>query len=105
MYAGQIVEEARVQDLFKNPAHPYTKALLQTVPSILDNHDRKLTSISGVVPERYQEIEGCRFASRCQYKVEACEKPQQLKAINPYHYSRCHLAERILEQSDKEVEV
>jgi peptide/nickel transport system ATP-binding protein len=96
MYAGQVVEEATVYDLFQHPAHPYTQALLKTVPSIIDGEDRQLESIAGAVPENYQDIVGCRFAGRCPYKVEACEKVQVLKRVGHKHSSRCHLAEQLM---------
>lgn len=98
MYAGQIVEEAKVIDLFRKPAHPYTQALLQTVPSIMDGSDRKLNSIPGIVPENYQDIKGCRFAGRCPYQEAGCSKDQELIAVDSEHFSRCHLAKRIQEQ-------
>ena len=65
MYAGQIIEEAPVKELFRSPGHPYTRALLDTVPTIRDSADRKLVSIPGLVPENYDDIKGCRFADRC----------------------------------------
>jgi len=95
MYAGQIVEEATVVDIFYHPAHPYTQALLQTVPSIYDSEDRQLASITGSVPENYQDITGCRFAGRCPYHEEACDKPQNMVKAGNDHYSRCHKAEYI----------
>lgn len=102
MYAGQIVEEANVMDLFYQPAHPYTQALLQTVPNILDGADRKLESIPGIVPEHYQDISGCRFASRCPYIEEDCGKPQDLISVGVEHFSRCHLAKQVQKQLRKE---
>lgn len=98
MYAGQVVEEATVHDLFYHPAHPYTHALLQTVPSIIDDDNRQLVSIAGAVPENYQGISGCRFAGRCPYKVEACERPQELQKVGHEHTSRCHLAGELMTQ-------
>jgi peptide/nickel transport system ATP-binding protein len=98
MYAGQIVEEAKVTDLFYQPAHPYTQALLQTVPSISDGVDRKLESIPGIVPENYQDITGCRFASRCPYKEKACGEAQDLITVGAEHFSRCHLAKQVQKQ-------
>ncbi|MBC7960456.1 MAG: ABC transporter ATP-binding protein [Vallitaleaceae bacterium] len=95
MYAGQIVEEAEVHELFRSPAHPYTQALLSTVPSILDREDRELSSIPGHVPERYQDIPGCRFAGRCVYATKACEQPQDMMAFDEQHLVRCHLAKEI----------
>ncbi|HKM04353.1 MAG TPA: ABC transporter ATP-binding protein [Lachnospiraceae bacterium] len=95
MYAGQVVEEVSVTDLFHHPAHPYTQALLKTVPSIRDGSDRILASIVGSVPEHYQDIKGCRFASRCPYVEKKCEEPQEIRRISNEHYVRCHLAEEI----------
>jgi oligopeptide/dipeptide ABC transporter ATP-binding protein len=102
MYAGQVVEEAKVMDLFYQPAHPYTQALLQTIPNILDEADRKLESIPGIVPEHYQDITGCRFAGRCPYMEEACGKPQDLILVDEEHHSRCHLAKQVQKQLQKE---
>ncbi len=104
MYAGQIVEESEVVELFRNPAHPYTKALLDTVPGIYDSADRKLTSIPGTVPDYYQEIIGCRFASRCPYRVEACELPQDLVEASKEHLSRCHRAEFVIQKNSTKEE-
>lgn len=91
MYAGQIVEQAEVHELFRHPAHPYTQALLQTVPSIKDAPDRELVSIPGSVPEQYQEITGCRFADRCPYAKEACAAPQPMYCAGEAHEARCIL--------------
>ncbi len=90
MYAGQIVEEGSVMQLFDNPKHPYTRALMNSVPT-LDDPDRRLDSIQGTVPERYQQIQGCRFASRCPYAAVTCEKPQAMCEIEPGHLVRCNL--------------
>jgi oligopeptide/dipeptide ABC transporter ATP-binding protein len=89
MYAGQIVEEANVRELFHHPIHPYTKALLASAPGIDDGTDRKLYSIKGSVPENYTDIDGCRFQSRCPFAGTGCEKHQEYKEWKPAHYSRC----------------
>jgi len=90
MYAGQVVEEADVNSLFQNPTHPYTKALLQSVPSIRDGEERRLASIHGSVPERYQDIEGCRFFNRCELAVPECEhRPQTLEPAGGQSFARC----------------
>ena len=92
MYAGQIVEEGKVGDIFKNPSHPYTRALMESVPDIKDSADRRLGSIPGSVPENYGFMTGCRFAGRCAYATEACSAPQALlPAIEEGHTARCHL--------------
>ncbi len=89
MYAGQIIEEAPVKELFENPKHPYTKALLDTVPTIRDSADRQLISIPGIVPESYDDIQGCRFAERCKYRRPECDNPQKDYAFGAYHKARC----------------
>lgn len=92
MYAGQIIEEGPVKELFKNPAHPYTRALLNTVPAIHDSAGRRLVSIPGMVPESYDEIKGCRFADRCIYRREECDKPQKDYEMAPHHTAKCIVA-------------
>lgn len=89
MYAGQIVEEAQVNSLFMKPAHPYTQALLKSIPSIFDEDNHELISINGIVPEHYDKIAGCRFANRCPYANAECNKEQILKEENEGHLKRC----------------
>ena len=92
MYAGQIIEEAPVEELFNNPKHPYTQALLNTVPTIRDGADRYLQAIPGMVPESYDDITGCRFADRCPYCREECGKPQEAYLFGEGHTARCIVA-------------
>ena len=79
MYAGQIIEQAPVLDLFDRPAHPYTRALLAAMPSVGRGRESVLASIKGTVPERYDKMEGCRFAPRCPYRTEACGAEQMAR--------------------------
>lgn len=92
MYAGQMIEEAPVKELFAAPAHPYTKALLQTVPGIYDEKDRELVAIPGMVPENYDSIPSCRFADRCAFRTKGCDQPQSYRQIGEEHFVRCMLA-------------
>ena len=71
MYAGRIVEEAAVEDLFDRPAHPYTRGLLASMPT-LDNERRRLQAIPGLPPDPASLPPGCRFAPRCSWQVAAC---------------------------------
>ena len=81
MYAGQIIEQAPVLELFDHPVHPYTRALLRSVPSITRGRDSELVSIKGIVPEHYDRLEGCRFAERCPYRQEKCGAPQEERPV------------------------
>ncbi len=89
MYAGQTIEEAPVKELFENPGHPYTMALLDTVPTIRDSADRQLFAIPGIVPENYDGITGCRFAERCRYRRAECANPQKDYEFGPHHVAKC----------------
>ena len=102
MYAGQIVEEAPVLALFDDPKHPYTRALLDTVPTIRDDESRQLTAIPGMVPENYVDITGCRFADRCPYRQQECDSPQELYRFEEGHAARCIVALRKAGQVGRE---
>lgn len=74
MYLGQIVELAETQELFKNPKHPYTKALLSSIPSINENNKSERIILEGTVPTPMEKQEGCVFKSRCfMKKGEICD--------------------------------
>ncbi len=92
MYAGQIIEEASAEEIFAHPKHPYTQALLNTVPTIRDEEDRQLEAIPGMVPENYDDIKGCRFADRCPYRREECSKPQEDYNFGGGHTAKCIVA-------------
>lgn len=94
MYAGQFMEETSVYRLFEHPAHPYTKALLESVPCIYDDPNKKLSSIPGTVPDNYQDIDGCRFYGRCPYAVPECRETQFYSEFTNAHLVRCHRAEK-----------
>ncbi|MCG1027255.1 ABC transporter ATP-binding protein [Virgibacillus halodenitrificans] len=92
MYAGTLVEEADVKELFNNPRHPYTKGLLQSVNS-LGKRGKKLYSIPGNVPSPTEiNKNGCRFASRCPHVMDICltNEPPFI-AVNSKHHSKCWL--------------
>jgi oligopeptide/dipeptide ABC transporter ATP-binding protein len=90
MYAGVKVEEAGTRDLFENPGHPYTIALLQSLP-VLGKKEKFLREIKGVVPPPYRDIAGCRFAERCPEAIEACRNEiPELKEIQKGHFVACN---------------
>lgn len=72
MYAGEVVEEAPVNVLFHHPGHPYTKALLRSIPSVKKEEETRLLPIEGTVPEDYDRIKGCRFFNRCAFAEKDC---------------------------------
>ena len=94
MYAGKVVEEAPVKELFKEPLHPYTQGLLRSIPRIdtAAIQKKRLEAIPGVVPSLLHLPEGCRFAPRCQFvKPMYTEKEPPLKEVKPGHKVACWL--------------
>ena len=92
MYAGQVVEEATVRDLFAHPRHPYTRGLIRSIPRIdlAATHKRRLEAIPGGVPSMLNPAEGCRFAPRCRYAMPACElSTPSMVEVAPGHRVAC----------------
>jgi oligopeptide/dipeptide ABC transporter ATP-binding protein len=89
MYAGKIVETAPTWDLFDHPAHPYTEALLHSVPDVRTGTER-LASIEGQPPSIFSELKGCPFAPRCKYVMDRCRStfPAETE-INAGHTASC----------------
>lgn len=90
MYAGQIVEQGTVDEIFHNPLHPYLRSLLESIPRLGEEKER-LASIKGIVPSLVNMPQvGCRFADRCPVAMEQCRTiTPQLAEIEPGHYARC----------------
>lgn len=89
MYAGRIVENAPSREFFANPNHPYSKALLKSLPS---NRGEKLETIKGQPPTLSQQIDGCKFNPRCEFCMDICtQKVPNLENITPEHKSACYL--------------
>jgi peptide/nickel transport system ATP-binding protein len=96
MYAGKVVEEAPVDDLFGDPRHPYTQGLIRSIPRIdLDSeHKTRLEAIGGSVPILINPPVGCRFAPRCRFAMSVCtEREPVLREIAPGHRMACHLGD------------
>jgi len=90
MYAGLIVEEALVDDLFEDPRHPYTAALLAALPRVDRRRDRRLKSIPGAPPNLLTELRGCPFAPRCELVTEYCQSNRPaLESTGPRHRIAC----------------
>lgn len=95
MYLGKIVEEGDKEEVFSNPLHPYTKALLSAVPVPDPERDRETIELKGDVPSAIHVPSGCRFHPRCPYALAKCsvEQPQLIEA-EKNHYVACHLVKR-----------
>jgi oligopeptide/dipeptide ABC transporter ATP-binding protein len=93
MYAGRIVETGPVRQVFRHPAHPYTQALLASVPK-LDQDVEFLAAIDGQPPALDRLPSGCRFTPRCAYATERCQQTYPPTfTINPEHTAACWLLE------------
>jgi len=91
MYAGQIVEQGRVVDVFSHPQHPYTEALLKAVPA-RSQRGRMLASIPGQVPSLLAGLRGCRFAGRCRYAKDCCKSEEPRVVVSGASTAvRCHM--------------
>jgi oligopeptide transport system ATP-binding protein len=96
MYAGKVFEQAPTRELFANPANPYTKGLLRSVPDPAHEHGTELYQIPGLPPDVAHLPPGCPFAPRCEYAQDICrvEYPPFVQ-INENHRSLCHFAQEV----------
>ena len=95
MYAGKVVEEASVEDLFANPRHPYTQGLIRSIPRVdASVHGRvRLEQIPGTVPSLLHPPPGCRFSPRCSFAVDACRAAEPaLRQVTADHKAACIFA-------------
>ena len=89
MYLGKEVEHAPVDELFFNPKHPYTRALLRSIPRLGRKSRERLESIRGMVPDPYSIPPGCPYHPRCPYyKPGVCDDPQLIR-VGEHHLARC----------------
>jgi peptide/nickel transport system ATP-binding protein len=96
MYAGEVVEEGRTEDVLANPRHPYTWALMNAVPrpdAKIDPSRRQLTTIEGMPPDPLELPSGCRFEPRCPFRRQACVTHPQLLPVGDGRLSRCIVAQ------------
>jgi peptide/nickel transport system ATP-binding protein len=96
MYAGQVVEQAPVGELFRSPRHPYTQGLIRSIPRIdtAAVHKKRLEAIAGVVPSLLDPLPGCRFAARCPHAQPECvAATPPLREVVPGHAAACIFAE------------
>jgi oligopeptide transport system ATP-binding protein len=92
MYLGRIVEIATRDELFKNPRHPYTRALMSSIPSIGSGKKKMTKILSGEIPSPINPPKGCAFHPRCAHKIKECsEITPQLHGDSPLHLKACHV--------------
>jgi oligopeptide transport system ATP-binding protein len=90
MYAGFIVEDATVDELYEDPRHPYTFALLKSLPRVDGSRDETLEVIEGLPPDLVNLPKGCPFAARCDFALDKCsEENPPLEEIKPGHKIAC----------------
>ena len=89
MYAGQVVEEGRAEEIFKSPLHPYTQALLKALPEFAEGKSR-LQSLLGVVPGKYDRPQGCLLNPRCPYATEKCRSVEPALVQINSRQVKCH---------------
>ena len=90
MYAGQVVEQGSVFDIFDRPKHPYTQGLLRSIPKLTDIPKQPLDIIPGMVPSLHDLPVGCRFANRCQHRAAECDEAGlTVDAVTEGHSVRC----------------
>ena len=88
MYAGNVVEQGTLEDVFNHTMHPYTEGLFNSLPNVNDRKS-KLKPIPGLMPDPTALPEGCPFHPRCQYATEACRQVQEKRYVSDTHFIRC----------------
>jgi len=91
MYAGEVIEQGSVRDVFHDPAHPYTRALLDCDPGHIKEKTRNLPTIPGEIPDLVDVADGCIFQARCTHVHGACANRPNLQPVNVAHNVACHL--------------
>jgi oligopeptide/dipeptide ABC transporter ATP-binding protein len=103
MYAGRIVEQGPVEQIFDSPQHPYTWSLLRSVPRVDVARAERLVSIKGLPPDLVRMPPGCKFHPRCRFKVERCEREEPpLGEVGPDQVARCWVLMRNVPEEKRE---
>ncbi len=108
MYAGEVMETGTVEQIFYDPQHPYTKALLEAIPRLGSSHGQKLVPIYGAPPSLLHPPRGCPFTDRCRWAMDVCRRHRpDLEDYGEDHHGACwlhhpHAAERLREFNNKQ---
>ncbi|MEG1894906.1 MAG: ABC transporter ATP-binding protein [Oscillospiraceae bacterium] len=106
MYAGKIVECGTVQDIFYRASHPYTQALLHSLPTINSKRDDDLVSIPGTPPDLFAPPIGCEFASRCEHCMKICKNQVPPKfTVGDNHFAACWKLHKDFKQDEREAAI
>lgn len=97
MYMGNIVESGTADDVLRRPTHPYTKALLDSVPVLGKGKNQDIQPIKGSTPDAYDRPIGCQFAPRCNWADKSCEIMPEILNISSTHEVRCHKYKEIFQ--------
>jgi peptide/nickel transport system ATP-binding protein len=96
MYVGKIAEMAATEELFLNPKHPYTEALLSGVPRPDPDAEKRRITLTGEVPSPANPPSGCYFHPRCRYAQPLCaQETPPLREVTPAHFAACHFADEL----------
>ncbi len=97
MYMGNIVESGTIDDILKTPAHPYTKALLKSIPVLGRGKNQDIEPIRGATPDPFDRPKGCQFNPRCDYFTDKCLKMPDDFNVTDTHMSKCWHYRKVLE--------
>jgi len=101
MYMGNIIESGDVREVLKTPAHPYTEALLKSIPILGKGREQELHPIKGSTPDPFDRPIGCQFAPRCDYACEKCNEMPGEDLIGKTHMVRCWNHKEVMKNGNK----
>lgn len=101
MYMGNIIESGDVREVLKTPAHPYTEALLKSIPILGKGREQELHPIKGSTPDPFDRPIGCQFAPRCNYACEKCNTMPSQEIISKTHMVRCWKHKEVINNGSK----
>ncbi len=101
MYMGNIIESGSVKDVLESPGHPYTSALLKSIPILGKGHEQDLQPIRGTTPDPFARPTGCQFGPRCDYYCDQCKEMPEEEIIEGEHMVRCWRYKEVLNDGKK----